>query len=213
MPSNEPCPECGARPKGPATDYCTYCGARLAQVPSPAEIARNSREARLAAIERHPDFAAALAHLPDLRAHVASGFMSVGCLVAFTAITGFIALSAMGLTVLGTREFGPGGVAGLPFVIIPGIMCALGLYGAFHQMKVAKAFRDGALERVPAVVRDERTRKGKESSSYYVTLEFVGGKRDEYRVDGELAGRVVPDDVGVAYIKGGHLVDFRRLDV
>lgn len=89
--------------------------------------------------------------------------------------------------------------------------------------------RHAPVERVIAVVVKERTSvTGDErsaSTTYYTTLQTRDGSRIEYRTSHALVGRIVVDDIGVAYvrdttldlgfmqIKSKSLVEFIRFDV
>jgi len=68
-------------------------------------------------------------------------------------------------------------------------------------------FRTPIVRQVCVVVRDRA-----ETDTYYVTLQTREGVRAEYATSGALAGRLVVDDIGVAYVKGHVLLDFMRFD-
>lgn len=68
-------------------------------------------------------------------------------------------------------------------------------------------FRTPIVRQVCVVIRD-RT----EADSYYVTLQIRDGTRAEYLTSGALVGRMIVDDIGVAYVKGHVLLDFVRFD-
>ena len=85
---------------------------------------------------------------------------------------------------------------------------------------VAVFFLATPLERVLALVADERIRTDRErepdgstrtSRRHYLTLERIDGIKREYRASRELADRLAEGEVGVAYLKAGFLVDFRPL--
>jgi hypothetical protein len=69
------------------------------------------------------------------------------------------------------------------------------------------------LERLLAVVvwKSEEYDTGSGSTSYYVTLQTENGNRKEHLVPGKLYSQLERGDTGVAYLKGGFLLDFRRL--
>jgi hypothetical protein len=56
-----------------------------------------------------------------------------------------------------------------------------------------------------AVVVKERTeitgRNDNTDTTYYATLQTRDGKRTEYRVSRALVGKLVVDDIGIAYVK------------
>lgn len=211
MSTPSPCSECGAVPTGLPRSTCEYCGARLTAEASPSERARGDRAARLDAVERHPDFAAAMGHTPELRGHMVGGYVGTGCFGAFSALTGLVALSGLGVITLG--DLGPLASTPAPVLIVPGLMSAVTGFVAFQLARKTREFKAAPLERRPALVRDERSRSREKSTSYFATLEFVEGHREEFPVSAEVASRAVRDDVGVAYIKGGVVLDFRRIDV
>lgn len=99
----------------------------------------------------------------------------------------------------------------LIFVLVGVGMTAAGLAGL---MKLTGS----PLERLPAVVVGKRqnyssNREGSGTTSYYLTIETEDGQRKEHSVRGSLYGQVERGDAGVAYIKGGYLLDFRRVRV
>ena len=211
MSTPSPCPECGALPSGLPRSTCEYCGARLTTEATPSERARGDRAARLDAVERHPDFAAAMEHTPDLRGHIVGAYVGIGCFGAFSVLTALLALSGLGIIVIG--DFGPQSNVPAAAQIIPGLMSAVAGFVALQMARKGREFKAAPLERRPALVRDERSRAREKSTSYFATLEFADGHREEFPVSAEVASRAVRDDVGVAYLKGGVVLDFRRIDV
>jgi hypothetical protein len=91
------------------------------------------------------------------------------------------------------------------------------------------AVRQAPIERMIAVVVKERTNvSGNDrsaSTTYYTTLQTRDGTRTEYRTSHALFGKLVVDDIGVAYvrdatldlgftqIKSRSLIEFIRFDV
>ena len=59
-----------------------------------------------------------------------------------------------------------------------------------------------------AVVRDDRR-----DSIHYVTFEDEQGKRESFRVPGQLVTKLLLGDMGVVHSKGEALVHFDRVDV
>ncbi|MEE2940184.1 MAG: hypothetical protein VX460_07365, partial [Planctomycetota bacterium] len=139
-----PCPERGARPTGPPRSTCESCGARLTAEATPSERARGDRAARLDAIERHPDFAAAMEHTPDLRGHMAGGYVGIGCFGAFSALTGLVALSGLGIVTLG--DLGPLASTPAPILIVPGMMSAVAGFVAFQLARKTRELKAASLE-------------------------------------------------------------------
>lgn len=103
------------------------------------------------------------------------------------------------------------------FVWVP--MCLVGIGVAAAQVARRKAFEAAPVTNMIGVVVDERVEVkggGKNSSArthYYATLQSKDGKRREYECESLLAGRIAAPDIGVAFLKGGHLVDFIRFEV
>jgi len=154
-----------------------------------------------------------MAHSPDLRPHVVGGFVGAGCFGAFSAVTGLIALAGTGTTTLGFSEFRLGGLIAGGFFIVPALMSLVSGALAVAVGRKMKAFASVDLDRRPAVVRDERVRSSGDSTRNLVMLESSDGRREDLRVGSRTAGRVVRDDAGVVYLKAGHVVDFRRIDL
>lgn len=215
------CKGCGARPRGPAERFCAYCGAALPVPRSDADRRRDEREARFAALRAHPAARSADAHRPSAAPHLLGAAFGTGFLVLFVlvalAIAGGGALLGGfgGATVTGSPW---GGALGLPFVVVPLAMAAFGVYAAVRSAGRAAHIASAPLECVAALVRDQRTqvsRTGEHgtSTSTFVTLEAEDGERTEYPLQGRLIGRVAVDDIGFAYVQGGALLDFRRVDV
>ena len=193
--------------------FCSYCGARLIIERSIAETRRDERDTRLDRVRGDLAYAAAMLHAPSVTTHLAGGMMGVGCMLGFAAVAGLMALGASGFTFFGFSQFGAAGAPALIFVLVPLLMCGMGVMGAIVTARRTRMLAMTAFERRPALVRDERSQSGEKSTSHFVTLEFDDGERHEYQVDGRTAGNVALDDVGVAYIKGEFLIDFRRFDV
>jgi len=83
--------------------------------------------------------------------------------------------------------------------------------GGWRTSRGLIALRDAPIQRMIAVIVKERTDvsggENSTSTSYYATLQTEDGRRIEYKVSGALAGRVVVDDIGIAYVKET-VVDF-----
>lgn len=157
---------------------------------------------RFERVREHPDFAAAPAQ-PVLPADggvtiataaaplLVSAFGVVFLLVAITI------LAAMGAPLIIWVVFLAGGIA----FVVGGVRTSRGLI----------ALRDAPIRRVIAVIVKERTDvsggENSTSTSYYATLQTEDGQRVEYKLSGALAGRIVVDDIGVAYVKET-IVDF-----
>jgi hypothetical protein len=164
-------------------------------------------------VEQHPEYGSAPAQpvLPaDAGASVAA---AVGPLVLslFGALFLLVALTIL--------------IAFRPPWFISVILVAGGLVfvaGGIAMTRGLVALRDAPVERIIAVVIKDRTDVSANnystgtstSTTYYTTLQTRDGRRTEYRTAGALAGRLVVDDIGVAYVKS-FVIDlgFTRLQV
>lgn len=198
------CPECGARPRRAGARYCAYCGTALPEgalgaTPAPAE---EGRERLFAAMRRSREMQEALAHDPP----TAAIHRSHGCTLAFIGVW---TAGALGLGFLAAREHGIG--APLALSIVPFAMAALGVLGFIQLKRKAREFAVAPLAKEPAIVVGKRTVVGEDSSTEYAALEFEEGDREEFPLAGKLAGDLAQGDMVVAFIKGGRLLDCRRL--
>jgi hypothetical protein len=125
----------------------------------------------------------------------------------------FLLLFTVGTGVM-TFLFLPAG----PMAIVPALLCVLGLVQLSRSASRTVSFAGAGLERRLAVWRDERTEVsggGKHSSAtteHFVLLEGRDGQRAEVECGGDVAGKHAPGDIGVAYLRDGVLLDFRRIE-
>jgi hypothetical protein len=204
MPQAVTCSQC----KAPVTDdrwiNCPYCGALLVKPvlnPNKAVVAPE----RFAAVENSPEYARWMQHTPSTTSTALGLGAHTAILVVFcgagAAMTVFFAVNAGMLAVL------------------PLLVTCVGLVLLFTSLANAKSFASSPLERRVLVWRDERTEVsggGKNSSattSHYVLLEDRRGGRREYSCNSRLAGAHAPGDIGVAFLRGGILLDFKRVAV
>ena len=193
------CRSCGARLLSGETE-CPRCGARVdgeSGIAGPPEfefrIPRESRELQNL-----------LNYTPSsLPARSGQIFTTVFGLV-FTLIAVFFILIAgrMGAPLL--------------FRIFPVIFVIVGVGVIMHGVSGLARLTRGPLERLPAVVVGKRQHYdadsgGSGSTTYYVTLQTENGDRKEHLLPGKLYGQLERGDTGVAYLKGGFLLDFRHL--
>ena len=204
MSPSTPCPQCGASRKGADARTCDYCGTVLVAEPS----ARERREADLARdfeeLRRSTEFARAIVASPSITGHLVGGGCVVVFLLVFVGVAGFMALSASSTI---------GGPVSLPFTIVPLMIGAVGVFMLFTVLGRARRMATSPLEREPAIVVSKRSTKSEDSSTHYVTLQFESGIREVSNVSGILYGQLATGDLGVAYRRGGILLDFRRLSL
>lgn len=148
-------------------------------------------------VERHPDYGSAPAQ-PVLP--VDSG-------VGVAAVAGPMVMSLIGVVfvlIAITLLF-----AIRPPLLFSVLFIAGGLVFVLGGMAFAKsllAVRNAPIERMIAVIVKERTEMITSSSnatdtSYFATLQTRDGQRLEYRVSRSLVGKLVVDDIGIAYVK------------
>lgn len=194
------CSQCSA----PVTDdrwtNCPYCGTVLNK-PTINPLKALTAPERFAQARQNPAFGDWMAHQPSTSAHHGGSAAKIIFGVVWT-VAAFAMAAAF-----------PSGMMLLPI--------GMGLVGAFMVVKeigsTAKV-ANAEWERILAVLRDERVAVsggGKNSSAtttYYLLLENEKGERAEYPCHQRIAARHAPGDIGVAYLKGGVLFDFQRLD-
>jgi len=167
----------------------------------------------------HPDCAAAPAQ-PVLPADTAVGVAAVaGPLMVslFGALFLLVAISLL-ITIRPPFLFSLAMIVGGLVVVAGGVIAA----------RRIGELRDAPVERLIAVIVKERTDVhgiDRADTTYYATLQTRDGVRTEYRVSHALVGRLVVDDIGVAYVKdrildlgivrvrARTLVEFIRVDV
>ncbi len=86
---------------------------------------------------------------------------------------------------------------------------ALFVIGGISAARRLIGLRDSPIDRVIAVIVKERTHVSahdrRPTTSYYTTLQTRDGTRTEFRTSRALVGRLVLDDIGVAYVKATKL--------
>lgn len=196
------CSQCSA----PVTDdrwtNCPYCGSVLNK-PTINPLRVMVAPERFAAAERAPGFEELLRRTPSGQAQLfGMGFQTL-FLLLWTVLAGAMTIPAL--------------MAG-PMAIVPAGMCVFGIVMLVRSGQRTARFAGAALERRVAVWRDERTevsgggRNSSASTRHYVLLEEREGRRLECPCDARLAGSHAPGDIGLAYLRGGVLLDFVRID-
>jgi hypothetical protein len=106
--------------------------------------------------------------------------------------------------------------APLLFRLFPVIFLIVGIGIVMGGISGLARLTGSPLERLPSVVVGKRQHydtdsEGSGSTTYYITLQAEDGNRKEHLVPGKLYGQLERGDTGVAYLKGGFLLDFRRV--
>jgi hypothetical protein len=210
MTDGRKCGGCGARVTKDEARFCDYCGAelpRLAPEP-PRERSGSERfEDAFAALAEHPEYERLLAFTPS----TSKVTMGYGCGAAFGVLFAVVSLVIMG----GFQKAG----APFPFSMFPFLFVGIGIFVVVFSLSRAAKFSKAPLGRRRARIAGERTRvsgggeNSSASTSYYVTLEYESGRREEFSTSGKVVGEVSEGDMGIAYLKGGHLLAFERLRV
>ena len=203
--SDRNCPNCGAHIPRIRAKFCEFCGTELPRDEPEKEIPLvvDQTRARFELLQDHEDLEELLAHRPSTGSHTAQ----MGCGIAFPIF--FIAVS-LGITMVFGKVGGP--IAFVPFMFV-----VVGVVLLFSNIKKAADFSSAELEAVPALVVDERIQVSgggenrSASTTYYAMLEFEDGRRKEFTIQSGTASKVAPNDMGVAYVKGDHLLEFRRV--
>lgn len=197
------CTECGARPASRDASRCSYCGTALPQPASDAPRPASGRGPdRFAGLASHPDWPELAVFEPTTRPVVREWTFrsrAAGVLVAICLTGAWFAW----------REDLPGPAA----VLV--VLAGLAAWAGVDALLVLRAFRRAPLERLPSAVLErfpeEIPGDGSAGTRHWLVLEGPGGLRTEQRVLRPLERRARPGDFGVAYLKGGYLLDFRAV--
>ncbi len=223
MPDSVHCSHCAAPFREADAHYCSFCGTeRPTPAPPivlapPIALAANAPE-RFAAAEGHPSVPELLTRAPSTTKHTLNGacgvvFLALFCVIAFVMAAAFLGAGTLGTSTFHSNAFGVGG--GL-LALVPLAIAGVGLAGFIVHTRRLARFQGADLVRTIALVVDERIAvSGGEHAhtTYYATLEGKDRQRREHRVDAQLAGKIAPNDLGMAYVKDDVLLDFQRIDV
>ena len=199
--SNPVCHRCGASLGEIAALYCRSCGARQVLGVDDLDAYRRNPE-RFELVAQHPAYAAASRWAPRLRA-------STELVVPLLMFTWFalFALASWGLaSVISAMP------AYFPWVVT--VMAA----AAFAPVVISVRRLLAPSERLIAVVAEDLIRPSRGGdptgvANHRVTLRTADDRAREVLATGELMGLVALADIGVAYLQGRRLVDFRVFDV
>jgi hypothetical protein len=197
------CDHCGAVIKD-AGAFCSHCGSRLLRPERTEPAIRVATDpARYDLARASQAYQVALGHVPKL------SHGGIGALVPIIMI-GFCIFFIVQTSNMGAVGNHP---AGLMFIAVPIIMMVM----AGKMMLSSHSFASAPITNELVVIVDERTatsggHKTSVSTHYYATVQTRDGARAEYATYGWVAGKIAPGDIGVAFLKRDHLVDFVRLD-
>lgn len=201
------CEHCKAQITNVHAQYCAFCGTAVPQTDPPASVLEEEA-ARFRALDAAADLETLMAHTPAMLrpAKVASGLFTVVFLVVFVGISLTI---AGGIVATGAPKF---------MVLFPILIAVLGVAGIGRGASREVRNLGSPLERRKALIRDERTKvhghsDGPTSTRHFALLEYPDGSREEFRVEARTAGQLAPGDMGIAYIRGTALIDFKRVRV
>lgn len=221
------CEHCGAAVRTENAVFCEYCGTKLPERSVPPQAGTTApgspfgdRPARFSALHVHPEREALQTADVDLARHAVGLGLQVVFLIVFVVIALTMAGGACTMGVGADAMGVPGGNwAGGMFMLVPLLIGGVGVAMLVALLRRSARFASSPLERLDRLWIDERTELsggGGDSSAkttYYATLEAEDGGRREFTVGGKLTGRCSPGDMGVAFVKGDVLVDFRRVSV
>ncbi len=194
------CPSCGKAIR-PEENVCPYCGSTVRQ---PAGTA-GAGETNVSELRRHSRELEQLLRYTPSAVGTGAGLLVLSVFgFVFTAFAIFFIVTSKGAGAPKLFQVFP-----LIFVLVGVVMMGAGVRGL---VKLSTS----PLERLPAAVVGKRqdyssSSRGSGSTSYYITIETEDGHRKEHTVRGRLYGEVERGDAGVAYLRGGYLLDFRRV--
>ncbi len=188
---------------GNESRFCTYCGSELsfpeATVPSPSSPAA-TLASRFAALRAYPTYDELCAYEPPSTAAAVGLYSQAIGGVVFTVI-------ALGMTFVFAAVGGP-------MAFAPLIMVLAGVFITATGLSAASRFSAAPLRTFPASVQGERVKVsggGKNSSArttYFATIQDEANRRAEYQAFETVASKVVPGDMGIAFLKGSYLIEF-----
>ncbi|MFO1010845.1 MAG: DUF2500 family protein [Planctomycetota bacterium] len=218
------CPTCAAPIREESSKFCAFCGTKLPEPEGPIHVVVESQETRtqdrLAAAAAHPSIPELIAFTPWMPPPPTQFTIQpwvirlAGSVIALGGL-GLAALGVASLILLARREQDPsGGVVLIVFGML-GFLVGVATFPLSYLWRPTPAKPAPELQRFIAIVVGERTETtGSQygtSTRYYVTFEFAGGERREYPVGGPFAGTIKENDVGMVYVRGANLLEFRRL--
>ncbi len=217
------CENCGGRQSVAGATHCAFCGVLLKEPPPPPSPFGDV-DARFAALREHRGLERMMRERPP----AAAGIWPGAIIAAFGLLFGGVAFAMWSSARSWNADFDArwNAFGGMPrwtgddvFDVMPLLFVAIGVsilaFGIYRVM----GFRRAPWEAFPGLVVGERTHvsggggNSAARTTYHVTVEREGGRRREYRTTGNMAGGVRPGDMGIAHMRDGMLLGFRRLRV
>lgn len=197
------CSQCSAPVQDDNWTSCPFCGTVLNK-PTINPLKAVTAPARFEAARRSPEYQDCMQFTPSTSKHSTGTVI----LILFAALW-------VGISLFMTAAFSQAPGAMMLFPLGMGIFGAVFLSkGIGKQLAIGRA----PWERELVVVIDERTsvtgggKNRSATTNYFVNLQREGSERSEFPCVEEVASSAAPGDIGIAYIKGGHVFGFRRLD-
>lgn len=162
-----------------------------------------SHPERFAAVEADPRYDKAMS-APPPAVSVAGGIAAPIVFLVFWLAIGSFILS-------GASE------AGGLFMVVPIFILGAGVVMIGSIIAKTVRFANAPVERRTAVVLDERVNvsgggeDSRATTSYYATLGYQDGNREELQTSGDVAGLITRGDIGVAMVRMNRLVAFYRI--
>ena len=225
------CNHCGGLSQVAPKGICEFCGLQLQSPVPAAQVAAPTRAPAavdggsatdLERLRADPRWEVWQAYEPALTRHKAwagNGIAAslLGLLVACCAAWIFFRLATRG-TGLVPREATSINPPRLLLVIFLGVFVSLAARNVMRASRRASSLVSSPTAKRPARVVVRRTHvsgaSGDSSSAttrYMATLEFEDKTRQEFALHGKLLAEVAEGDVGIAYTRGEHLLDFLRV--
>ncbi len=198
------CTECGAAAKEGSGRFCSHCGAALPDADRISAYEYMTHADRFAKVRSHVRFDELMKHSPAFPAKLA--FVPGIVIIVFGVV-----FFAFGFS-MWSPDF-----PGAPIKIFMSLFCALFIGIGIATLVRAKKLVDAPMKRRVAVIVDERTKvtgsDDSTSTTYFATVQFEDGTRQEMKTSGVVAGGATRGDIGVIYTKLDKLVSFERVDV
>ncbi len=228
------CAHCGGLSQLAPKGICEFCGLQLEIAPAPPAAGESTSAAApvtpagrasaadLASLRTDPRWAVWQAYEPALSRHKSSA----GCGVA-SSLVGLLVVSFVAWFFFKLATRGAGVPAGAATAITSArllLMLFLAVFVGLAARSVVRASRRASslvsspTRKRPARVVVRRTHvlgssedSGSSVTRYLATLEFEDKTREEFSLHGKLLSEVAEGDVGIAYTRAEHLLDFLRV--